>query len=156
MALGDLINDEIELRLVIDGLEDFDAEDLQVSKQKLSATNRLGEGIFDKNRTNIQELVNRQEMNFKEELDYEGGKKYRNMKIYEEPRFRLLGYSQEGKPLFKISDMFLTSDIKLMNIIDKYFNEIIHGNVKNAILETGELSRKYEKNYDFNKLIENW
>lgn len=32
----------------------------------------------------------------------------------------------------------------------------MHGSSKNVALETGELSRKYEKGYDFGKIIENW
>lgn len=52
--------------------------------------------------------------------------------------------------------MFLSSDPKLRSIIDKYFNDIMHGSSKNVALETGELSRKYEKGYDFGKIIENW
>lgn len=75
------------------------------------------------------------------------------MKMYQPPRFRLLGYSQEGKPLFKISDLFLVTDPKLKNIVDRYINEIVHGSAKNVVLETGELSKKYEKGYDFAKLI---
>lgn len=89
-------------------------------------------------------------------MDIEGGKKYRNFKPYEREKFKLLGYNQNDKPLFKFSDLFLTSDPKVTYILNKHFDEIIHGSSKAVVLETGELSKKYEKGYDFNKLVENW
>jgi hypothetical protein len=52
-AIGDIFNDEIERRLIIDCLEDFDAEDALPTKQRSSAGNKL-DGSLDKNRANIQ------------------------------------------------------------------------------------------------------
>lgn len=60
MILGDVINDEIELRLVLEGLENFDEEEVQPTKSKQSSlSSKLPEAI-DKNRANIQELANRE------------------------------------------------------------------------------------------------
>ncbi len=60
MILGDVINDEIELRLVLEGLENFDEEEVQPTKSKQSSlASKLPEAI-DKNRANIQELANRE------------------------------------------------------------------------------------------------
>ena len=54
MILGDVINDEIELRLVLEGLENFDEEEVQPTKSKQSSlANRLPDGM-DKNRASIQ------------------------------------------------------------------------------------------------------
>ena len=78
----------------------------------------------------------------------EGGKRFRQYEIWEPPKFKLLGYSQAGLPIFKISDVFMTSDPKLRNIIDKEFNDIIYGGKKAGSFETGELSKKYDKGYD--------
>ena len=50
----------------------------------------------------------------------------------------------------------MTSDPKLRNIIDKEFNDIIYGGKKTTAYETGELSKKYDKGYDLEKLVENW
>ncbi len=53
IAIGDIFNDEIQRRLIIDCLEDFDAEDTLPSKQRVSTGNKL-DGSLDKNRANIQ------------------------------------------------------------------------------------------------------
>lgn len=57
MVLGDVINDEIELRLVLEGLENFDEEEAQPSKSKQSS---MGSRLTDGIRSNIQELANRE------------------------------------------------------------------------------------------------
>lgn len=58
--------------------------------------------------------------------------------------------------MFKLSDLYLTSDPIIKGAFDKVFNEIIHGPSKNVAVETGELSKKHDKGYDFAKIIENW
>lgn len=44
----------------------------------------------------------------------------------------------------------------MRGIINKEFNDIIYGRPTNFKLETGELSKKAEKNYDFEKIVQTW
>jgi hypothetical protein len=52
--------------------------------------------------------------------------------MYEPKKFRLLGYNQEGKPLFKLSDLYLVSDPIIKGVFDKIFDELVHGSSKSG------------------------
>ena len=55
-----------------------------------------------------------------------------------------------------MSDVLLAADPVLRSIINKEFNEIVYGRSSAQKLETGEISRKAEKNYDFEKIVQTW
>lgn len=79
-----------------------------------------------------------EELDFADELD-EPGKRFRQYEIYQPPKYKILGYNDKGKPIFKISDVFLTDDAKVRDLIDKEFNDIIYAK-KPFQPQTGELS----------------
>ena len=94
-----------------------------------------------------------EEIDFADELD-EPGKRFRQYEIYQPPKYKILGYNNKGKPIFKMSDVFRTDDLKVRDIIEKEFNEIIFS--KKAFQpQTGDLSSS-DKITDFEKIIEQW